>query len=199
MGCGDHKADNAINHVLAQKGPGYLRVVNLTSDSVEFWYKNRPVAPPIKSMDLSELCPIGTGNQNIRLEQGDKKQEVKLNLATGIGQTVILMPDHTTKLIENEQRYATADSNVRIVPVDAGGKLPDTIALSGADTKSLPVKDSLITLKQGMINCPDGTTIEIKERIAFSLFIVATPKKVFYILGKNASDRKPVTAGQSAA
>ena len=199
VGCGDQKADKAVDRILAQKNPGFVRVVNLTAGPVEYWYKNRHVSPTIPSMDTSDLLPIGTGDQTVRIEIGTKKIEVKVKLSTGIGETIILMPDQTTKFIDNEQRYATADSNVRIVPVDAGGKLPGTVAFTGADTKSMPVKDSLITLNQGMINAPDGSPLEIKDRIAYNLFIVATPKKVYYILSKNASDKKPVSQGQSAA
>ncbi len=199
VGCGDQKADKAVNHVLAQKNPGFVRVVNLTAGSVEYWYKNRHVSPTIPSMDTSDLLPIGTGDQNVRIEIGAKKIEVKVKLSTGIGETVILMPDQSTKLIDNEQRYATADSNVRIVPIDAGGKLPGAVAFTGADTKSLPVKDSLVNLNQGNVNAPDGSTLEIKDRIAYTLFIVATPKKVYYLLSKNASDKKPLSQGQSAA
>lgn len=199
IGCGDHKAEEAVRRIQSQKSPGYIRVVNLSADGIEFWYKARPITTTVPTMEATELLPLGTGDQTVRFEYGGKKQEVKTKLTTGIGTSIILMPDLTTKIIENEQRYATTESNVHVVPIDAGGKMPVTAAFSGADTKTLPIKDSLILLNQGNITCPDGSSIEIKERIAYSLFIVATPRKVYYILGKNASDRKPAAAGTSAA
>jgi hypothetical protein len=204
VGCkGDQTAENAIARIQNRKTPGYARVVNLTSGDLEFWYKARPVAPSGPTMTATDLLPIGTGEQTLRFEykvgSDIKKIEVKAILSSDQGSSVIVMPDRTTKIIEGEQRYATADSNVHVVPVDAGGKLPASVNLTGAENKSLPVKDSLVLLNQGMINCPDGSSIEIKDRIAYSLFIVATPSKVYYILGKNASDKKPAAAGTSAA
>ncbi len=206
-GCStDSTAQNAVDRIQNRKAPGYARVVNLTSGDIDLWYKARRVAPTSPTMDATDMLPIGTGEQTLRIEYkekpGDaefKKIEVKTNLTTDVGSSILVMPDRTTKVIENEVRYATAEANVHIVPVDAGGKLPATANFTGADTKSVPVKDSQILFNQGSITCPDGTSIEIKDRIAYSLFIVATPGKVHYILGKNASDKKPAAAGTAAA
>lgn len=207
QGCAsDQTAEKAIARIQERKTPGYARVVNLTSGDIDIWLKARRVSGTTLSMEASDLLPIGTGDQTLRLEYkanpGDaefKKIEVTTKLSPDQGSSIILMPDRTTKIIENEHRYATDDSNVHIVPVDAGGKLPGSASFSGADSKSLPVKDSMVLLNQGRITCPDGSTIEIKDRIAYSLFIVATPSKVYYILGKNASDAKPQTVGAAAA
>ena len=199
VGCGDSKADTAINRVQSKPNPGYVRIVNLTSKPIEFWHKNRHVSPTQPGMDATDLLPIGTGDQTVRIEQEGKKIEVKVKLSTNIGTSVVLYPDLTTKLIENEQRYATADSNVRVMPIDDGGTMPATVKLSGADSKTLTVKDSLVNLNQGSINLPDGTTMIVKEKIAYTLFIVAAKDKVHYILSKNASDKKPIQQGAAAA
>lgn len=199
VGCGDSKADSALAKVQNKKNPGYVRIVNLTSKNIEFWYKNRIVSPTLPGMDATDMLPIGTGDQTIRIEQEGKKIEVKLKLTTEIGNTVVLNPDQTTRVIDNEQRYATADSNVRVMPIEDGGTMPATVKLSGADSKTLTVKDGLINLNQGSINLPDGTTMVVKDKIAYTLFIIAAKDKVHYILGKNASDKKPIAAGTSAA
>jgi hypothetical protein len=204
QGCsGDQTAENAVARIQQRKTPGYARVVNLTSGDILIWHKARPISKTTQSMEASDLVPIGTGEQTLRLESGSasdsKKLEVKATLTPDQGSSIILMPDRTTKIIEHEHRYATDESNVHIVPVEAGGKLPTSASFSGADNKALPVKDSLVLLNQGRITCPDGSTIEIKDHIAYSLFIVATPSKVYYILGKNASDAKPQAVGAAAA
>jgi hypothetical protein len=199
-GCGNNnKAENAVARITDRKNPGYVRVVNLSAGDVEIWYKNRHVTGTVATMEATDLFPLGLGEQTVRFEYEGKKLEVKSNYVSGKGNSIIVMPNHTTKVIENEQRYATADANVHIVPIEAGGKLPATAAFSGAESKSLPVKDSLVLMNQGNINCPDGSTIVVKDKISYSLFIVATPSKVYYILGKNASDKSPTGAGASAA
>jgi hypothetical protein len=199
-GCGgDNKAENAVARITERKNPGYVRVLNLTKGDIEIWTKNRHVTGTVTSMEATDMFPLGLGDQTVRFEYEGKKLEVKANYVSEKGNSIILMPDHTTKIIENEQRYATSEANIHIVPVDLGGKLPATVNFSGGDTKSVPVKDSMILLNQGSINCPDGSTIVVKEKISYSLFIVATPNKVVYILGKNASDKKPLAAGTAAA
>lgn len=206
-GCGgDQRGELAQKRLQDRKKPGYVRIVNLSSGPLDLWYKNGRVAATCAIMEATELLPLGTGEQTLRVEYKTdpksvefKKLEVKANFVTNVGVSIIVMPDLTTKLIEGEIRYGTDESNVHVVPIEAGGTLPSSVNLTGVESKSLPVKDSLVLFKQGKTICPDGSTIEIKERIAYSLFIVATPSKVYYILGKNASDKQPIATGTSAA
>ncbi len=184
-----------------KKSPGYTRLVNLTNLPAEIYSKQRLISPAIQPNQACELLPIGTGAQTIRVIPGGGKEiQVKLNLASDKGASIILMPDMTTKVIENEERYASTSSNTHIVPVEAGGTMPATFKVEGGETKSYPSKDTMVLLPTSAnVVFPDGFSTKLDDRIAFSLFVVAKKDKTYYILGKNASDRKPVSNGQSAS
>jgi hypothetical protein len=198
-GCNQMNTASSTAMAPSRPSPGYVRLLNLSKDDVFLDYKNRHVFSGVSSMNISRSAPVGTGLVTLKIQIQEKSVSLRTNLRSGAGSTIILMPDGSKKFIENEMRYASAGSNLHVVPVSVGGKMPESIHLDGSGSRDIKVKDGLISLPLGTYKCPDGSDIVIGEKIAFSLFIVATPDKTYYILGKNAADEKPVSAQQSAA
>lgn len=197
VGCGKGDDSDQPEANTPKKSPGYSRIVNLTNSDVDLFSKNRKVCSTVHTMEASELLPIGLNEQTLRIVPTSGKEfEVKTTLEADKGVSIILMPDgKTTKLIPNELRYASSETNTHLVPVEAGGKMPSSAKI---DDKSYPIKDSYINLSQGQVTFPDQTSFNVSDRIGFSLFVAATPSGVHYIMGKNASDRKPMGSGLAA-
>jgi hypothetical protein len=161
-GCNQMNTASSTAMAPSRPSPGYVRLLNLSKDDVFLDYKNRHVFSGVSSMNISRSAPVGTGLVTLKIQIQEKSVSLRTNLRSGAGSTIILMPDGSKKFIENEMRYASAGSNLHVVPVSVGGKMPESIHLDGSGSRDIKVKDGLISLPLGTYQCPDGSQLRIK-------------------------------------
>ncbi len=190
------KRDAAIKRVQNQQGPGFVRAINLSADSLVVKDRGRALTVPVGSGEASRFAPFRSGEHALELQVGSKSTTKQMDMQPDEPVTVVVYPGGSDYLVKGEFRKPIDSANLRV------------FFLPGADLKSFtldgPTKVNVTSttkdakLAPGDYTC-DGASITIEPNYAYSMIVVKVggKDKVFLLL--NTPNEKPVSAGAAAS
>lgn len=211
FGCGGpSKADLALAHVRSYKKPAWVRLLNLSDQTVTLKAKDRVVASGIRHGEASMMEPITPGMGKITIDNSKSAFDTNLSFDPDSASTLLLSPSgKSAGTILGEDRKPAPDANVRLFFVDESGKPvtdhgPLTLSAGATkmDIKSGDKSEELAVGNWTITGADLKSSIDtrIGKGNAYSFIFVkgADGKFTGYTL-TNTDTRAPVSAGSAKA
>jgi len=200
-GCGQSKEDEALARARSRPKPGFVRILNLTSKDATLLSKGRPVNPDVPPGESGRLNPEGVGKRSLVVQSGGSEKEIEVELASDLGHTIILFPEHHV-LLKEEPRKPVDGKNLNVVFMSADGTIASTgdkVKLNAASgTIELDPKQHPYEVASGTITVL-GKEFKVEPKFAYTILLLKTGSglKPYFML--NTANDVPAQTGTAAS
>lgn len=182
--------------------PGWIRVVNLTSETIDGRDGQNAMFTGLKPMSGLPFAPLRPRKSKITLVAPSGETSIDVPLTSGKTATIFLTKNagaFRAILLEGEPRQAEPNTSlvqvVRVGPDGVRVAEPEDISVP-ASVSSLPLKlsstDEKVAIKGG------GTlSVKVEKGVAYTAVFPDGAKKFEPFLVRNAQSNKPQSAGLS--
>jgi hypothetical protein len=209
-GCGpseeEQKTTAALERMQNRRKPGFVRVLNLSSDAVQLADGNRTLVSSLASNNSSSLLPLGEGRRTLTLTQDSGTQPVVLEVASQEGTTLVVRTGNKPFHVNGELRYPSDLGNVRVVCLEPNGEVSATdlkLTATGLTKVAVLPGSQVVSLTPGEWtfkgNGVPPLKVTIVDKFAYTLLLLrksgGTGIQSHWML--NTPDEKP--SGMAAA
>ncbi len=180
-GCGsadDAKGEAAVARLQNRAKPGFIRVLNLTSGSIDVYDKERPISKGIPSQGISAFNPISSGDRKLKV--GNK--EIKLNLENGVCATIVAYESREPEILLGEVRYADPAGNLQVaLAIGDGSKSSFSKKVTGGsaaltvEAREKGVSPTRYSLDIGEYTV-DGQPLSVAKDCSYTILVVPGSK-----------------------
>lgn len=200
-GCSEsNRQQEALDRIKNRPKPGYVRILNLRPEPATLLAGERPVNPSVKTGESGKLAPDGVGKRNLFLEYGGQKTKLDVELASGIGHTLVLLPGKHV-LLGGEPVKPDQGKNLFVAFVGPEGPIASgksvTVKTAEGD-KTAKAGDGPMDVVSGPVSCL-GKSFDLEPGMAYTLLIHVdgTSMKPYFML--NTANDRPAAAGTASS
>jgi hypothetical protein len=148
--------------------PGFVRVINLSSDSVQLTEGTRPLFSS-KPGQTSIPITIGKGSRTLTLKQNEESHPIPLDVVSGEGTTLIVRAGKKPVKLTGERPHPTETGNVRVVCLEPGGEVSSSevnLTAKGSSTVPISANNATVSLLQGEWTIQGSGLPPLKVKVA---------------------------------